>query len=110
MSSSRLSSSDNQLDVIRQAIAYTIAERRDLLQRDGRAAQRATVTKMHPRRPEFPLLLRVEQACQLLGISRSAGYRAATAGDLPILRLGRRVYVPTAPLVAMLGLVAEERQ
>jgi excisionase family DNA binding protein len=111
LSSSRLSGSgDNPLDVVRQAIAYNVAERRDVLQRDGRAAQRATVTKMHPRRPEFPLLLRVEQACQLLGISRSAGYRAATAGDLPILRLGRRVYVPTAPLLAMLGLVAEERQ
>jgi len=55
-------------------------------------------------------MLRVEQACQLLGISRSAGYRAATAGDLPILRLGRRIYVPTAPLLAMLGLLAEERQ
>jgi excisionase family DNA binding protein len=97
------------LDVIRQAIAYTLAERRDAFQRDGRAAQRATVTKMHPRRPELPLLLRVEQACHLLGISRSAGYRAATAGDLPVLRLGRRLYVPTAPLLAMLGLVAEER-
>jgi excisionase family DNA binding protein len=93
---------------MRQAIAYTGAERRDLLQRDGRAAQRATVTKMHTGRPELPLLLRVEQACQLLGISRSAGYRAATAGDLPILRLGRRIYVPTARLLAMLGLLAEE--
>jgi hypothetical protein len=110
LSSSRLSGNDNNpLNVIRQAIAYTLAERRDALQQDGRAAQRATVTKMHPRRPELPLLLRVEQASHLLGISRSAGYRAATAGDLPILRLGRRLYVPTAPLLTMLGLVAEER-
>jgi excisionase family DNA binding protein len=66
------------------------------------------MTTTHPQHPELPLLLRVEQACQLLGISRSAGYRAATAGDLPILRLGRRIYVPTAPLLAMLGLLAEE--
>jgi excisionase family DNA binding protein len=62
---------------------------------------------MHPLHPELPALLRVEQACRLLGISRSAGYRAATAGDLPILRLGRRIYVPTARLLAMLGLLAE---
>jgi excisionase family DNA binding protein len=95
---------------MRQAIAYTDAEVRDLLHQDGRAAQRATVTMMNPRPPALPLLLRVEQACQLLGISRSAGYRAATAGDLPILRLGRRIYVPTAPLLAMLGLLAEERR
>jgi excisionase family DNA binding protein len=95
---------------MRLAIAYTGAEQRDLLQQDGRAAQRATVTKMHPRCPELPLLLRVEQACQLLGISRSAGYRSAAAGDLPVLRLGRRIYVPTAPLLAMLGLLAEDRR
>lgn len=62
----------------------------------------------HPQHPELPALLRVEQACRLLGISRSAGYRAVTAGDLPILRLGRRIYVPTARLLAMLGLHPEE--
>jgi hypothetical protein len=92
-----------------RAAGAPLTERHDALQRDGRAAQRSTATKMHPRRPELPLLLRVEQASLLLGISRSAGYRAATAGDLPILRLGRRLYVPTAPLLTMLGLVAEER-
>jgi len=54
------------------------------------------------------MLLRVEQACGLLGISRSAGYRATAAGDLPILRLGRRIYVPTARLLAMLGLIPED--
>lgn len=65
---------------------------------------------MHPQHPGLPVLLRVEQACALLGISRSAGYRAATAGDLPILRLGRRIYVPTVQLLAMLGLSAEGDQ
>jgi hypothetical protein len=40
----------------------------------------------------------------LLGISRSAGYRAAAAGDLPTIRLGRRLYVPTARLAALIGL------
>jgi hypothetical protein len=51
-------------------------------------------------------LIGVEQACTLLGISRSAGYRAA-AGDLPTIRLGRRLYVPTARLLTMLGLAPE---
>jgi excisionase family DNA binding protein len=55
----------------------------------------------------LPALIGVEQACALLGISRSAGYRAAASGDLPTLRFGRRVYIPTARLLAMLGLTAE---
>ena len=32
---------------------------------------------------ELPALLSVEQACELLGLSRSAGYRAAAAGHIP---------------------------
>ena len=38
---------------------------------------------------------------------RSAGYRAAAAGDLPAIRLGRRLYVPTARLCALIGLPLE---
>jgi hypothetical protein len=52
---------------------------------------------------QLPALIGVQQACDLLGISRSAGYRAA-AGDLPTIRLGRRLYVPTARLAALIGL------
>ena len=53
---------------------------------------------------QLPALIGVEQACALLGISRSAGYRAAATGDLPTIRLGRRLYVPTARLAALIGL------
>jgi excisionase family DNA binding protein len=52
----------------------------------------------------LPALIGVEQACALLGISRSAGYRAAATGDLPTIRFGRRLYVPTARLCALIGL------
>jgi excisionase family DNA binding protein len=55
----------------------------------------------------LPALIGVEQACVLLGISRSAGYRAAAVGDLPTVRLGRRLYVPTARLCALVGLSLE---
>jgi excisionase family DNA binding protein len=48
-------------------------------------------------------LISVEEAAALLGIGRSAGYRAAASGDLPTLRWGRRVYVPTARLLNMIG-------
>jgi excisionase family DNA binding protein len=58
---------------------------------------------------DLPPLLSVEQACELLGVSRSVGYRAAACGDLPTLRWGRRVYVPTARLLELLGVPAEEQ-
>jgi excisionase family DNA binding protein len=59
---------------------------------------------------ELPPTISVEHAAKLLGVSRSAAYRAVAAGQLPSLRLGRRIYVPTARLLAMLGVSPEERQ
>jgi hypothetical protein len=51
----------------------------------------------------LPLLIPVPQAARLIGISRAAAYRCASAGDLPIKRLGRRVYVVTARLRKFIG-------
>ena len=50
----------------------------------------------------LPLLIAVPEAAKILGISRAAAYRFAAAGDLPIKRLGRRVYVVTARLRAFI--------
>ncbi len=47
---------------------------------------------------ELPLLLAVPRAAQLLGISRAAAYRLVASGELPVRRLGGRVYVVTAGL------------
>ena len=47
---------------------------------------------------ELPLLLAVPRAAALLGISRAAAYRLAASGELPVRRLGGRVYVVTAGL------------
>jgi Helix-turn-helix domain len=47
---------------------------------------------------DLPLLIPVPKAAKLLGISRTAAYRHASAGDLPVKRLGRRLYVVTARL------------
>jgi excisionase family DNA binding protein len=60
-------------------------------------------------RVHLPGLLKVEQASALMGISRSAAYRAVAAGDLPSVRFGCRLYVPTARLLELLGLVPEDR-
>jgi excisionase family DNA binding protein len=57
----------------------------------------------------LPALLKIEQASVLMGISRSATYRAVATGDLPSVRFGCRLYVPTVRLLKLLGLVPEDR-
>jgi excisionase family DNA binding protein len=46
----------------------------------------------------------VEEAAEVLGIHRDSAYRAAASGELPTLRLGRRLVVPVPRLKRMLGL------
>jgi excisionase family DNA binding protein len=46
----------------------------------------------------LPLLLAVPRAAELLGISRAAAYRLVDSGELPVRRLGGRVYIVTARL------------
>lgn len=43
-------------------------------------------------------------AGQLLGLSRNKSYEAAAKGEIPTLRFGKRIVVPTMPLRQMLGL------
>lgn len=47
--------------------------------------------------------LTVPEAARLLRIGRDAAYAAVDRGDVPSFRLGRRIVVPTAKLLAMLG-------
>jgi excisionase family DNA binding protein len=54
----------------------------------------------------LPALLTIPRAAELLGISRASAYRYAAAGELPVRRLGSRVYVVTARLLAMVDQVA----
>ena len=58
---------------------------------------------------ELPPTISVEHAAKLLGVSRSAAYRAAASGELPTITFGRRLLVPTSRLLEMLGLPVEER-
>ena len=46
----------------------------------------------------------VPKGGRLLGLGRDASYAAAHRGDLPTIKLGRKLRVPTARLAAMLGL------
>jgi predicted DNA-binding transcriptional regulator AlpA len=48
------------------------------------------------------MLIPVPRVAEILGISRSAAYRCAACGDLPMTHLGGRVYVVTAKLQELL--------
>jgi hypothetical protein len=66
------------------------------------------VSKSKPQIPdphERPTLS-AEEAFRLLGCGRTSGYQQIREGTFPVrvLRLGRTLKVPTAPLLAALGL------
>ncbi len=46
----------------------------------------------------------IEEAAQMLGVGRSTAYDAARRGELPVVRLGRRLLVPRARLNELLGI------
>jgi len=50
----------------------------------------------------------VEDAAALLGLSRGAAYNAVKDGTIPNVRIGHRVRVLTAPLLAMLQVADSE--
>jgi excisionase family DNA binding protein len=54
-------------------------------------------------RNDSRLTISVEDAARLLGISRGLAYEAARRGDLPVIRLGRRLLVPRARLLELVG-------
>jgi excisionase family DNA binding protein len=48
-------------------------------------------------------VLRVPEAAALLGVSTSTYYSAAARGEVPVIRIGRRLVVPGAALARLLG-------
>jgi len=57
--------------------------------------------------PGERLVLTVAEAGELLGISRAFAYELVARGELPVIRLGRRIVVPKAALLAMVGLAPQ---
>ena len=95
-----------------KVLAYTESDRSGPVPTGPRSASTAEEDMTAVGLPQclhLPGLLKVEQASALLGISRSAAYRAVAAGDLPSVRFGSRLYVPTALLLELLGLLPEHR-
>lgn len=54
--------------------------------------------------PRTKPTITVREAAALLGISERSAYDAAHRGELPVIRLGRRMTVPTVLVLRMLGL------
>jgi excisionase family DNA binding protein len=48
----------------------------------------------------------VEEAGEILGISRGSSYLAVKTGDLPVIRIGRRCIVPRLALERILTAIA----
>jgi excisionase family DNA binding protein len=66
----------------------------------GGAGRSAGVITTGPDR----LTLTVEEAAASLGISRASAYEAVRRGEIPSIRIGRRVLVPKASLARLVGI------
>lgn len=53
--------------------------------------------------PDTTPTVTVEQAGEILGLSRQSAYSAVSRGEIPSLRFGRRLVVPTVQLRQLLG-------
>ena len=53
------------------------------------------------------LTLDVPEAGRLIGLSRTSAFEAARRGDLPTIRIGRRLLVPKRALEKLLELAAD---
>ena len=56
-----------------------------------------------PISPADRLVFTVPEAGELLGVSRAFAYELIARGELPFLRLGRRVVVPKAALLKLVN-------
>lgn len=54
-------------------------------------------------RQRATLTLSIPEAAKLLGINNNLAYEAAARGEIPAVRIGRRVLVPRAALYRLLG-------
>ena len=59
----------------------------------------------------LPAVVDVPTAAQALGLGKTAAYELIRCGDwpTPVFRLGKLIRIPTAPLLALLGIRPERR-
>lgn len=56
----------------------------------------------------LPVTLTVEEAARVLRIGRNSAYEAIARGDIPSVRIGGRVLIPSARLLALFGVEVTE--
>lgn len=55
-----------------------------------------------------PATINVPEAGRILGLSRNGAYAAAARGEIPVIRIGRKLLVPRKLFMAMLEAPSEE--
>lgn len=56
---------------------------------------------------ELPHVLRVEQAASILGIGRNSAYRAISMGQIPSIKIGKRICVPRKAIERLIDKATE---
>jgi excisionase family DNA binding protein len=56
-----------------------------------------------PSEPPVRLTMSVEEAAIVLGISRTFAYEAVARGEIPCIRIGRRILIPKMALEKMVS-------
>ena len=50
----------------------------------------------------------VDEAVEVLGVSRNSGYEGVKTGDIPSMRMGKRIIVLWQPFLRKLGVEASD--
>ncbi len=74
-------------------------------QEEPESANPVVVRESFVHERESRLAVSVDEASELLGISKWLGYEMVAQGKLPALRLGRRLVVPLSSLIRLLDSV-----
>jgi excisionase family DNA binding protein len=82
-------------DVLSEAVA--VAEWDEL------HVERRSVGPVIEERPAQRLTMTVEEAAVVLGISRATAYDAVGRGEIPCIRIGRRILIPKVALERLLN-------
>jgi excisionase family DNA binding protein len=55
-----------------------------------------------------PLTYTIDEVARALGVNRNSAYQAARVGELPVIKIGRRMLVPKAAFKRMLESASEK--
>ena len=58
--------------------------------------------RLLPNEPPVRRTMTVEEAAEVLGISRASAYDAVARGEIPCIRIGRRILIPKVALERIL--------